>query len=136
MDHRSFRLRFLVQFNPEPHRGANAEKDGRDQSYRFKSNIYFQQHDHTLPQFAVPLKSIGQKRNRRGWVGKFSKNTVKKAQMAIICIQVVVYTHSIYRGEAGFHHFWPATRMASTSCLAICFSSGVNDFFMRRMGKA
>ena len=25
--------------------------------------------------------------------------------MAIICIQVVVYTHSIYHGEGGFHHF-------------------------------
>ena len=40
--------------------------------------------------------------------------------MAIICIQVVVYTHSIYRGEDGFHHF-----------LALCWILHFGNAFFR-----
>jgi hypothetical protein len=58
-----------VQLDPEPHRGANAEKDGRDQGRHLKTHIYIQQHNRILPQFKSRLKAIGKKGTAAaGWV--------------------------------------------------------------------
>ena len=50
-----------MQFDPEPHRSTNAEKDGRDQGRHLKTHIYIQQHNRILPQFKSRLKTIGKK---------------------------------------------------------------------------